>query len=323
MSTIQPDNLTLQNIRELQRIEKELFNKLKTDRNNLTLAEKNDIVNKINELVNSRINLYKGLNTMNDAYTKNLNNSSTTLDNQVFAVKTIENQLNESKKRLQLIEEEKINKLRIVEINTFYGKKYKDQVDLLKIITYVFIVISILTVFLKVGVLPLNLYYFLFIIIVFLFFVVSFNKILKMYNRDNMNYDEFNWKFDSKKAPKPPASDASMNVDPWSIKIPHFNPYIMSCVGQECCSNETVWDSSSGLCIYNTSALPATDSSNNDMDALFGDMDTNEESEDTIEFFENYKKKKDIEIFESQGYNTQNMRPDARYSTEAVKAYNI
>ena len=47
----------------------------------------------------------------------------------------IENELNNAKKTLGALEEEKINSLRMVEINKYYGKRYGAQADLMKTTT--------------------------------------------------------------------------------------------------------------------------------------------------------------------------------------------
>ena len=343
MSNIQPDSLTLENIQKLQKVENDLFYNLDANKNTLSLAQKNDIVSKINELVYTRMNLYKGLNSINNSYQNNLVNTGITLDNQILAVNAIEDQLNESKKRLQLIEEEKMNKLRLIEINSYYGKKYKDQVNLLKITTYVFIVIFVLTVFLKVQLIPSGLYYFLFIIIVFLYIVVCFHRILKMYNRDNMNYDEYNWKFDSKKAPKPPTSDISMKIDPWAIKTPSFN----YCVGELCCSDNTTWDGTKGVCVVNSiaasSAAPVSIDTPNDSstDILFSvdkliatetsapdATDTPSATIDNFDTISNSRKNGGcnpdvLNIFERPGYTTTNSSPDVSLGRGKFQPYNV
>ena len=52
-------------------------------------------------------------------------------------------------KTLQALEDEKSNSLRMVEINTYYGKKYGAQADLMKTITLFCIPLLILTVLTK------------------------------------------------------------------------------------------------------------------------------------------------------------------------------
>jgi hypothetical protein len=139
---------TLIDIQSLQAIEKELYANL--EKNNgkdvLTPDEKTQIINKINEISQMRINLYATLKNNYSFYQKNVSSSRNTLQEQTQAVNIVEQELNESKKKLQLLEDEKYNKLRLVEINTYYGKTYNAYAAIMKIIVAVCIPVLILAI---------------------------------------------------------------------------------------------------------------------------------------------------------------------------------
>jgi SMC interacting uncharacterized protein involved in chromosome segregation len=146
----------LNNISQLQNQEKELYKSL--DDVSLSSEEKQQIINKINEISQMRMNLYSSLNDLHSFYQQNVSASRTTLGQSMAAIDVLENELNQSKIRMNLIEEEKNNKLRLVEINTYYGKRYNAHSKLMKTIVIICIPIIILAVLANMGILPSNLY---------------------------------------------------------------------------------------------------------------------------------------------------------------------
>ncbi len=72
--------------------------------------DQNSIVKKINEISQIRINLYKNLNGQTGFYSDNITSSMGTLQQQKQSLYIVESELNEAKRRLALIEEDKNNK---------------------------------------------------------------------------------------------------------------------------------------------------------------------------------------------------------------------
>jgi len=211
------NSTTLSDIKKLQQIEMELINSLETQnlQKQLSSNELTRYVNKINNISQMRINLYKSLNNLNKFYNSELSNSSYTLEQQTTAIKIVENELNESKKRLEIIKREKNNKIRIVEINNYFGEKYAEQTGLVQSILFFAFLFMILSILLKKNIIPTKLYFVLLIIIVIFAIFNLFNKIYLIMIRDNMNYQAYNWSF------KPPVgsyneSTVPSTTDPWA-----------------------------------------------------------------------------------------------------------
>ena len=146
----------LNNIAHLQKQEKQLYDSL--DNVNLNPAQKREIINRINQISQTRINMYSGLKDMYSFYQRDVAASGTTLVQQMEAVDILENELNEAKIRLNLLEDEKNNTLRLVQINTYYGKRYNAHSKIMKIIVIMCIPLIILAVLANKGLLPPNLY---------------------------------------------------------------------------------------------------------------------------------------------------------------------
>jgi hypothetical protein len=241
----------LNDIQTLQSMEQDLFNSLETNPN-LTSQQQQQIISKINDISTMRVNLYQTLSGVNGFFQGALNTSIDTLQEQTAAIGIVESELNQAKIRLQALEDEQNNKLRLVEINNYYGDKYTEHAKLMKIVIFILIPVIILTVLNNRGLLPRPVFYGLICIIAIIggyFFWITMASIL---TRDNMNYNEYNWYFDPATAP----TGSSNSTDPWASSTTSG-----ACVGAACCSSNQMYDVSSNLCIdvsYSATNLPAT-----------------------------------------------------------------
>ena len=113
----------LNDIQSLQQMEQQLFNNLETN-TTLTPQQQLQIVEKMNQLSNMRINLYQTLSGVNNFFENALSSSIGTLREQTAAIGIVESELNQAKQRLEALQAEKNNKIRLVEINEYYGDKY-------------------------------------------------------------------------------------------------------------------------------------------------------------------------------------------------------
>jgi hypothetical protein len=246
----------LNDIQSLQKLEQEVFNNLETN-TTLTAVEKQKLISKINELSNMRINLYKTLSGVNEFYNNALKNSVGTLQEQTVAIGIVETELNRAKKRLEILEEERNNKIRLVEINEYYGDKYEEHSQLMKIIIFMLIPIILFTVLKNKGLLPQGIYTFLVIVVSWIGAVYLWRRFGSIITRDNMNYQEYNWSFDPSLAPNGGASSSSN--DPWASKTSGFG----TCVGQACCSQGQVYDTTSNQCVIPVNQKESFENINN------------------------------------------------------------
>ena len=79
----------LDNISQLQTQEKHLYDSL--DNVNLSPEEKQQIIVKINELSQMRLNMYSTIKDMYSFYNNNIGSSATALDQSVTAINILEN----------------------------------------------------------------------------------------------------------------------------------------------------------------------------------------------------------------------------------------
>ena len=233
----------LDNISQLQTQEKHLYDSL--DNVKLSPEEKKQIIIKINELSQMRLNMYSTIKDMYSFYNNNVSSSATALDQSVTAINILEDELNQAKRRMNLLEDEKFNKMRLVEINTYYGKRYGAHSTLMKTIVIMCIPLIILAVLANKGILPPKVYVFLSGIILIIGLVIVGLQLIDMSNRSNMNWDEYNWYFDQTNAPTEEistTSSSSSSNNPWSTPT-------VTCIGSACCYKGSVYDSVQNICV--------------------------------------------------------------------------
>jgi len=253
-SNTQNNEQILNDIQKLQQFEQQLFNSLETN-TSLSNTEQQKLISKINDLSNFRINLYQTLGGVNGFFNNALSSSLGTLKEQTVAIGIVESELNKAKKRLEILEEERNNKIRLVEINEYYGDKYQEHSQLMKIIIFMLVPIILFTVLKNKGILPQGVYIFLVIVVSFIGAVYLWRSYASIITRDNMNYDEYNWGFNPALAP---TATATTSEDPW-LSIGQLG----TCIGQACCSDGQVYDSTSNQCVITTTTTNVSTSSTN------------------------------------------------------------
>jgi hypothetical protein len=76
--------------------------------------------------------------------------------------------------------------------------------------------------------------------------IVIGKKMIDLSNRDNMNFDEYDWYFDKSKAPSDTTTSSSSS-NPWAMPT-------ATCVGELCCLSTPgmIYDQVQKVCVLNT-----------------------------------------------------------------------
>ena len=239
----------LKDIKSLQTIEQDLFKTLETNPF-ITLEEQKQILKKINSISQMRVNLYQTLGDVNTVYKDTLVNSHETLRQETYAITIVEKQLNEAKKKLELLEMDKNNKIRLIEINDYYGEKYEEHSTLMKYIIFMLVPIIIISFLFNKGFLPKIIFYILLLIITLVGSIFIIYCLLSIWSRHNMNYQEYLWSFNVKNAPTV-IKKSGGDIDPWLSSDP-LN--IGTCVGSNCCTTGMKYDNKLNQCVPNESS---------------------------------------------------------------------
>jgi hypothetical protein len=226
-------------IQSLQQLEQQMFSRMENNPN-LPQEQKEKIIQKIQKISDMRMNLYQTMGGVNQFFKNALLSSQGTLKQQTIAIEMIESQLNESRKKLKMLEAERNNKLRMTEINTYYGHRYAEHALMMKIIVITLIPIIILAVLYNKGILPKIVYYVLIGIIAAIGGYFFWNVFVSIIHRDNMDYQQYDWYFDPSGS-STSSGDASSD-NPWVSDIG-------GCTNSDCCADGTSYDADEDQCI--------------------------------------------------------------------------
>jgi|UniRef100_A0A6C0CW21 hypothetical protein len=267
-TTVDKNEQTLTNIQNLQSLEQNLFNSLATGISNGTLKsnDKDSIVKQINQLSQMRSNLYTFLNNNSVNTVQHLAASNNLLSQQAQTVIIVENELNDAKNQLLGMQKDKYKKLRMVEINTYYGDRYADHSSMMKSIVIICAVIILITIIFNKGFLPEGIYYLMLIIIIVVSVVILWYKYVLLISHDRMNYDEYDWGFNPDTAPKYDMTNPS-GTNPWaSATAPS-----LTCVGSNCCDDGMSYDYTNNVCVVSNSASNAASADVDTVDSILAD----------------------------------------------------
>ena len=228
----------IKNIRDLQRTEEGLFKQLQTGAStfSLTQSQQEELVMQIKNVSDARYNLYLELQQNQVYYQDNVNVSHNILTHETDALEVVERELNRAEKRIGLIREQRNNRLRLVEINRYYGDKYKHHTLILKYITLLFTVILIIAYFYNQGMIPKPIFTTVIVLVgsVGAYYVIK--EMWDAYSRDNMMYQQYDWNM----------LKGQPNLV--SGKVGEANPFQKdvegeeaTCVGQDCCQPSYTW----------------------------------------------------------------------------------
>lgn len=230
------------NIQSLKKLEADLYAELETNSNSARpdKARQDAILAQLQEINRIMNQLYKGLN---DFYiimqtgTSALQ-SSDVVATQQEAIKLISDELSRADKEFERMREEKNNKMRMSQINTYYTQRYKATTELVKLVVYIAIPLLILAFLSSKGMLPESLIAFFTIIIITIGLVKIGNGIWDLMRRRDDNFDEYDFTFDPNNIDKSRLMRPSSNVD---LSAGY-------CMGPACCSENTQWNPETKLC---------------------------------------------------------------------------
>ena len=238
-------------ITQLQNQEQALILVLNTTINNdpTNAVAINQIKGQINDLSDQRIALFENLKDQASYLQTGVSNSRADLVAQETLLNVVEQQLTSAKTTLSGLQNKNDTKLRMVEINTYYGKRYEAQSELMKLIIFVCVPVIILYILKKKGFIPETLANYLIGITIAVSAIFVIRKVWDISMRSNMDYDEYDWKFED-------PADYAPSI--WEYNKKHFfnfeNPLkdlignLGLCIGSDCCANGLYFDTEKQKC---------------------------------------------------------------------------
>lgn len=186
---------TVNNIKELQEIEKYMFQNLQQLSGEGSNTQQ-EIIDKINELSNMRISLFNRLKNDYSGSQGELDSSRRQLADQVTMVGVMENELTRLKRNIKTLENEKNNKIRMVEVGNYESDRYLSHIGVMRIIAYSSIIILIASVLLQNGLISSGITTIIIIGTLVITLIMLLYKGYDMYMRNSFDYNKYDFTYD-------------------------------------------------------------------------------------------------------------------------------
>jgi uncharacterized membrane protein len=238
-NTTEVNSQILQNIQSLQESEKKLLNELTTN-TKLTNSQQQELITKITDISNLRVNLYSTLHGINYNFSSDVKMTQDTISDQLATIQIVERELMDAQKKLGILEEEKQEKVRLLEINDYYGEKFGEQKKFMYILIIFLVIILILVVLYTREIIGSFLFNMCFLLvgIVGIYYLGRIG--LNMWRRSKMDYQKYDFQFNP---------DKSFGGSPSSLSDPWANELTGTCFGPACCSEQQTYDPSVKRCV--------------------------------------------------------------------------
>jgi hypothetical protein len=243
---------TLENIHHLLERERKLYNTIETmyasgsdnDEMDNIIAEINTISEDIKRLFRDIHNSYEVVASYNSHKKEELNEK-------IRQAKSMEKDLIDRKKIHLSNKTNNANKIREVEINTYYSSSYGAQSEIMMIIIIVCIPLVIISLLSKINIIPSNISDILMSIVILVGTGVIVFKVYDLTMRNNMNFDQYDWG----------TSHTSVPTDEYDISLNNVadkaDEYLIpnSCVNGSCCSIGTYFDETTNQCLVGNNPI--------------------------------------------------------------------
>ena len=258
---------SLQEIAEISKIIQDLYKQLEQTLSNpnITTNESDNIIRNIETLSNVKKILV-------DNYIRtNRNAQQSTIAQEIAynetqqAMKAIQLEIETSKNKIAMLDQEKYNRLRLIEINNYYGLQYKNNKRIILFVIGVSILFLITIILKNKGVISPNVFYYINIVVFVVAIIIFIGLLRNAYMRNNMNYEEYDFPFNygSVVSDYPVSTSSSSS----NTNTSGNNYFGVQCVGSSCCGPNQYFDTSSNTCMNGSSPSSGSGSSGSSTDS--------------------------------------------------------
>ena len=157
------------------------------------------------------------------------------------------------------IDQQNTDKMRKIELNTYYDKAYKEYINILKIIIFACVILVPIVIANKNSLLPNSITNILVVSIIFLTIIYIIIKFVDIYMRDNKDFDKIRIPYDREAAilEKRGVITRKNNL---------LSSYSLTCIGADCCpetSGVLIYDPVKNRCVANETFTPYLSNSDN------------------------------------------------------------
>jgi len=239
-----------------------------------TKTSQKELIDKINDVSNARVAMFRSLNQMYDNSVRSSVNSRNDLVHQITALKLVEDELKNAKRHINRMKEDRDNKLRMAELNMYQSDRFDAYVKFLKLVLFVVLPTILIYVLLNIRFFTspesdsgLRLVMKDMLIIVMAAFLVygTYRIIISAYDlsmRNNMNFNSYDFAFDQgdvgvsivqydEEQDKKIEAEFDADVGDVQRGVSNLGKVIQDagCIGQECCASGTIYNKQKHKCI--------------------------------------------------------------------------
>ena len=290
---------TIEDLKKLQNVEMDLFKSLQQAvSSGSDQTTKDALLNQIKSISDVRHEMYKRLVSQYRLTQDNVSQTRGDLVDQFTLVDIMQQQLDNLHDNINIILNAKNDRMRMVEINTYFGKQYEAQKELMQIIVLTAVPLLILAILSNAGTLGYTLAGVLGTIVIAIGLVFIIRKVIDISSRSNVNFDEYNWEFDPN-AQKPTVTEFDSTPEPKYDDT-------MGCYSQECCAPGTVFNASIGKCVPQVSGTglkKISDTISNFATNLASNVSNSQPHFSFSESFENMSEEESLDKMCPLGFN--------------------
>ena len=197
------DESLLEQISHLQDLENKKYDELNillaSNPTPDNIAQQKILINDITQLSTMRSDLFNTLlmQAQNNLKVNTAMNANVQDKHTIVTLK--ENDLKARRDAMAAVNQKNENALKMVDINVYYKKQYEARVKIMKYIVVLCFLVIFFVVLMNLGWLPQEMVTVLVVIIIFGGAMYIGSLVYDMYQRSNINYDEYSWGFDSQK----------------------------------------------------------------------------------------------------------------------------
>ena len=231
----------LTSVQNLQDAQKGLMHKYASA---TTPAEQTKIANEMDKNEAIRSNLLLSIGSTSVVSNQLVANKKDEKTNRNLLLQLANDELNAARTQMEDAKTSQAEKVRMIQLNTYYGKRFMAQSGVMKIFIYMCVPVLILATLANMGFLPNYIAGFLIVASIVVGLIYIYYAMSDINRRDEMNFDEYKWDFDPSR------------VGP--IDHPHHHHKkkkdsagagaTAGCMNEACCASKNQWNPSTNKC---------------------------------------------------------------------------
>lgn len=232
-------------LKSVQQLQDEQTNNISTFATASDPAEKKRILDRMKQNETLQTQLLSSLGRVALVQTQEVDNRRNAAKELAILVELAEQELQDVRARLDAIQTTHSAKQRMIELNTYYGKRFMAQAGVMKIFIYMCLPVLVFAVLANMGLVPNYIAGFIIIAIIVVGIIQIYYAVHDINRRDKMNFDEYTWEFD-------PSRVGSV-INPKDVTKRHRHQHrtgTKSCFNGACCDpHTTTWNPASKSCV--------------------------------------------------------------------------